>query len=283
MSIVTDPIDRLRSTDPKGPVVFFATPAYAGLHPLYVRSLLDATRELCASGYRVQHCFTIHQALIQNAREELFGHFLASGAQWMVMADGDIGWDKDLVRIILDFDKPLCAAAAPGRKLYIERAIESGKLQEAIGFNVAPSNHDELRKLSEAGEKFHGHTFIRVPLCATTFFVMRRDAAVAMADFYRRELKVKVAGTPSVAVFHPLIEDELHYGEDLSFFLRYVRMAATPIWAITTATLSHSGPLTITGCLDRTLFSPGDTEPVTRSWPYEEATTAADLPPGEHK
>lgn len=277
-SIVGDTIDRLHSVDPQGPAVFFATPAYAGLHPLYVRSLLESTRELCRAGLRVQHSFTIHQALIQNAREELFGQFLASGAKWMVMADGDIGWDKHLPRILTDFDKPLVAAAAPGRKLYLERAIQSGKLQEAIGFNVAPSDHDALRGLSRAGETFHGHTFIRVPLCATTFFVMRRDAALHMADFYRHELEVNIAGTPSVALFHPLIEDKLHYGEDLSFFLRYVRMRYAPIWAITSATLSHSGPLTFTGNLERTLFDAGNSEPVTRAWPYEETTTQGDLP-----
>jgi len=280
-SIVGDPIDRMKSPDPDGEIVFFATPSYAGLHPLYVRSLLDATRELCSLGYRVQHSFTIHQALISNSREELFGHFPASGAKWMVMVDGDIGFPKDLVPTILSFDKPLCAAAAPGRKLYIERAIKSGKLQEAIGFNVAPSDHDALRKLHDescGAVKHKDHTFIRVPLCATTFFVMRRDAAQAMADFYRRELKIDIAGTPSVAVFHQLIEDETHYGEDLSFFMRYARMRYAPIWAITSATLSHSGPLTLTGSLERMLFDAENQEPVTRSWPYEKVPGKGDMP-----
>lgn len=286
-SIVGEPIDRLRSVDPQGPVVFFATPAYAGLHPLYVRSLMDSTRELCAAGFRVQHAFTIHQALIQNAREELFGHFLASGAEWMIMVDGDIGWEKDLPLRMVRFGmvnpaaRCLIAAAAPGRKLYIERAIERG-LQEAIGFNVAPSSFDALRKLHEdAVEQPHGDAadqFIRVPLCASTFFVMHKGAAQKMADTYRRELEVNIAGTPSVAVFHPIVEDKIHYGEDLSFFMRWTRMRHAPIWAITTGTLSHSGPLTLTGQLHRTLFEPHHPETVARSWPYEEAPAKGDMP-----
>jgi hypothetical protein len=288
-SIVGEPIDRLRSTDPKGAVVFFATPAYAGIHPLYVRSLLDATRELCAAGYRVQHAFTIHQALIQNAREELFGHFLASGAEWLVMPDGDIGFEKDLPLRMIQFMsadvavRGLCAAPAPGRKLYIERAIEKG-LQEAIGFNISPSNHDALRALHENAheERFQSRDapdrFIRVPLCSTTFFMMHKSAAQKMAYFYKRDLEVNIAGTPSVAVFHPIIEDKLHYGEDLSFFLRWVRMRYAPIWAITTATLSHSGPITLTGQLHRTLFQPHHTETVSRSWPYEETQIKGDMP-----
>ncbi len=269
----------MRSVDSQGPIVFFATPAYAGLHPLYVRSLLSSTRHLCAAGYRVQHAFTIHQALIQNAREELLGHFLASSAQWLIMVDGDIGWPEDLPFRIMRFDKPLCAAAAPGRKLYLDRAIALRSQQAAIGFNVAPGDHEELRRLiDQTGEKMGIDTFIRVPLCASTFFVMRRDAAVAMAEFYRRDLEVNIAGTPSVALFHPLVEDKIHYGEDLSFFIRWNRSRLGPIWAITTATLSHSGPLTFTGSLHRTLFDAENPEPVTRSWPYEEAPAQGDMP-----
>jgi hypothetical protein len=283
VSIVGDPIDRLRSSDPQGPIVFFATPAYSGCHPLYVRSLLDSARELCAAGFRVQWTAAIHQALIQNAREELFGHFLASPAEWMAMVDGDIGWDRDLPLRMIRFAKNdvasrgLVAAPAPGRKLYIERAMEQG-LQEAIGFNIAPSDHDELRKLHESAVSqsrgpddapLPADAFIRVPLCASNFFVMHRSAAEKMADFYRRDLEVDVAGVRTVALFHPLIEERTHFGEDLSFFIRWQRAKIAPIWAITTATLSHSGPITLTGSLHRMLFEPRHPEPVSRSWPYE--------------
>jgi hypothetical protein len=284
--MITGPeIDRMKSTDPKGPVVMFATPAYAGLHPLYVRSLLQSTRELCARGVRCSHTFTIHQSLIQNAREELFGQFLLSGADWMFMTDGDVGWEPTLPARMMALGEPVVAAPVPGRSLDLQAVAQGGRPADGLKFIALPK--EELREKLASARRNVWHDpllsgqdiedrFFEMPLAVTTLFMMRRDAALHLCEQHP-ELKVRIGDTPSWALFHPLVEREMHWGEDASFFTRY-RRAGGKIWIIGTATLSHSGPVTIEGQLATSVEQPEAAGRVVRSWPYEQATGSDDVP-----
>lgn len=294
-TVRTTPIDRLRSTDPNGPVAFFATPAYAGCHPLYMRSILETTREMCARGWRVQHMWSIHQSLVQNAREELFGQFLASGADWMFMMDGDVGWEPTLPLRIAAFNEPVVYAPVPGRSLNLERLAKTGHLQDALSYYAFDDRDETRARLADARRSVckdpresppnsvvvgfeHGieDRFFETETASTTWFAMRRDAALLLAEKHP-ELAIRLAGTRSWALFQPLVEGGMHWGEDISFFARW-RRAGGRIWCCATATLSHSGPVTIVGNLARAVEEPEHEEAILRSWPYEENARQGDLP-----
>jgi len=291
-SVSTAPIDRLRSTDPKGPVAFFATPAYAGCHPLYMRSLLESTRELCARGWRVQHTWSIHQALIHNAREELFGQFLASGADWMFMIDSDIGWEATLPLRIASFNEPVVCVPVPGRSLNLPRATKSGRMQDALSYYMLDDRDEARTRLAGARRSLWNDPlpsasgiisstldrFFEIDSSGAAWFAMRRDAALLLAEKHP-ELSIHVADTRSWALFQPLVENGTHWGEDISFFARWRRLPeGGRIWCCATATLSHSGPVTIVGNLARAVEEPESEEPILRSWPYEKTARRGDLP-----
>ncbi len=291
MPVSTTPIDRLISTDPKGPIAFFATPSYAGCHPLYVRSLLESTRAMCARGWRVQHAWAIHQALVQNAREELFGQFLDSGADWMFMIDGDVGWEPTLPLRVAAFGEPVVYAPVPGRSLNLARSAKSGHVQDALAyyaFDDREETRERLKTARRAPSTWHDPTnpsnpptedrFFETDTASTTWFAMRRDAALLLAEKHPElALWNRQANTRSWALFHPLVEGGMHWGEDISFFARWKRSGGR-IWCCASATLSHSGPVTIVGNLARAVEDPASDEPVLRSWPYEEKARRGDLP-----
>jgi hypothetical protein len=240
---VTASIDvPLKSTDPQGPIVFFGTPAYSGCHPLYVMSLIDATRALNARGYRVQHYFSQGCSIITNAREEILGAFLASRAQWLAMVDSDIGWPADLILRMLELREPMMAAAVPYRTVDVSK-IEAGTYADGITFNTTPSAPEELRALPQK------KGFVSVKSIGTAFILMSRDAVMAMIRRYP-DTEIMVSGLLSYALFAQVVAGGKHAGEDTSFFARWSAMGGQ-IWVVTDAEITHTGPMTIGGNLAR--------------------------------
>ncbi len=237
----------LKSTDPKGPIVFFATPAYHGLSCWYVESLLNATRDLNAHGYRVQHYFQRDCPLITNAREELLGMFLASGAEWMVMIDNDIGWPPDLVRRMIAFGEPMMIAAVPYRSIDVEK-IEAGSYADGVTFNTTAAE-----VLAERPER---DGFIKVDYAGTAFFVMRREALLAMTRRYA-DLEIQVNHVKTCALFAQILQNKTHMGEDTSFFRRWTLMGGE-IWCYVDANITHEGPVIVGGNLARKIEGVND-------------------------
>jgi hypothetical protein len=233
----------LRSTDPKGPLVFFATPAYGGLQPLYVMSLINAMRDLSARGFRTQPYWSANCSIIANAREELLGAFLLSSAEWMAMIDSDIGWPPDLLARMIAFGQPMMAAAVPYRTLDMDEIESTGRYLEGVGFNVTPRDRAEFQKR----EKRSG--FVRLTGAdnvGTAFLVIHRTAVLALCNKYP-ELEVLTGPAMKTwALFHQFVEDKRHWGEDTSFFRRWHAMGGET-WVLLDALLSHTGPMTVAG------------------------------------
>lgn len=232
-------IESSKSTDPKGPIVFFGTPAYDGLRPRYVQSLFDATRELNRRGFRVQHYFAIHCSIVTNARCEILGAFHASGADWFVGIDNDICWPHDLVPRMIELGEPMTCAAVPYRKIDVDAIASGGDWSDAIQFNVEPTSREEMLAMPAK------NGFRRVTDVGTAFYVARRDAFLAMARRYH-DLEIEVTGMQSWALYHQLIEDRKLVGEDRSFFRRWHRLGGQT-WCIEDAEIVHTGLIDVGG------------------------------------
>ena len=237
-----------KSANPDGPIVAFCVPAYDGGKTLFFESLVSATRDLNAHGFRVQHFFQNGCSIITNAREELLGMFLVSKAEWMVMVDNDIGWSPDLVRRMITFGAPMMIAAVPYRSIDVEKIQTLGSYSDGITFNTPTEG---LR------ERYSPRTgFVRVNSAGTAFIVCRRDAILAMARKYP-DLELTINHVTTWALFHQLIEDKTHLGEDGSFFRRWTRMGGE-IWCCADAEMTHTGPVTVGGSLARKILREDD-------------------------
>lgn len=243
-------IEHLRSKDANGPIVFFGTPAYDGWKGDYVPSLIEATRELCGRGFRVQHYFARGCSLTTNAREELLGVYLATKAEWFCGIDNDIGWPADLVPRMIALGEPMTCAAVPYRKVDVDVLMAGGDYSQAIQFNIEPTALEDLRGCPRNGG------FVRVPDVGTAFYLARRDAFLAMARRHY-QLEIEVTGFVSFAVFAQVIENRRHKGEDRSFFQRWREMGGQ-IWCIEDADITHTGPMTVGGNLKHLLAGTAD-------------------------
>ncbi len=241
----------MKSTDPKGPVVFFATPAYDGCKPWYVLSLIDATRDLNSKGYRVKHFFSHGCSIVTNAREELIGAFIASGAEWLVMCDSDIGWPADLIARMIAFGEPMMIAAVPYRSIDTEK-IEAGTYSDGILFNTTKAEDCRDREFRDG--------FVRVDHAGSAFMVCRRDTILAMTRRYA-DLEVQIGHIKSWALFAQLIVNKTHVGEDISFFRRWLSMGGQ-VWCCVDAEMTHTGPMTVGGNMARKIE--GGSDPASR-------------------
>lgn len=236
--------DEFTSTNPKGPHVAFLTPAYDGLKPSYVKSLLGSMRLLAREGFRTSQTFSWGCSIISNARTELFGEAMRATADVLVMVDSDIGWDPvDLLTMIL-FEEPVSVLPIPVRSVDLETMIDRDRKAEGITFNVWPSP-DAIADRPKRG----GGRFACVDGAGGAFTVMKRDAALAMVRHYG-ELAVKVGKTElaSWALWHPIVQDGTEWGEDTSFFWRWHAIGGET-WALLDGVASHAGELVLSARL----------------------------------
>lgn len=247
----------LRSTNPAGPVVLIATPAYGGVQPLAVNSLINAMRALGSHGYRTQPYWSANCSLVPNAREELLGVFLRSHAAWLAMIDNDIGYPPDLLGRMIAFGAPMMAAAVPYRTIDVAEIEASGRYLDGIQFNLTPLDRSEL------GTRPQKDGFLRLQGAdgvGGAFLVMRRDTVERMVDAYP-ELGVDTGPEiATAALFAQFVDRRRHWGEDTSFMRRWHALPGAETWVCMDADVTHTGPMTIGGNLAKALG--GDDDPV---------------------
>lgn len=246
----------MKSTNPNGPIVLFATPAYGGLQPLAVASLVNAMRDLAAHGYRTQPYWSVNCSIITNAREELVGVSLLSRAEWIVMSDNDVGYPADLVRRMIDFGAPMMAAAIPYRTLDMSEIEATGRYYDGVQFNLTPMDREEIKKC----ETRNG--FLKLPKTGgvgAAFMVMNRAVLETMANRYA---ELATASSPEIrtfALFHQFLDQSRHWGEDTSFMRRWHELGGET-WVCMDAQVTHTGPMTIGGNLAKALLEIDDPE-----------------------
>ena len=231
--ISTTGIERLHSTVANGPVVMFATPAYAGIDPRHAKSLLESAAEFAKRGYRTKHFFTTGQSLAANARAELFGHFLADPeAEWMLMADSDVGWERDLPLRLMSCDKPVVGVVVPE----VNDFFPGQPLR--WDFEHRRTWTDPLNPAHVVHDRY-GQT----PHLGVNLVLVQKNAAKALAERYAH-LAIRVGDTKTFAVFHPHHEEDQTLPEDAAFFLRCAE-SGVPAWASGTARVSRTKRITV--------------------------------------
>lgn len=248
--------------------LFVATPIFERVHPVYVRSLVEASRKILAEsdrnaiGWSSIECAWTVGAPVERARQDLFESFLRSDAHHLLMIDGDIGFEPDLPLRMLKRKEDLISAAVPVRSLDVEEAANTGVATEALFFAGETGFKCKVHGL---GVEHEGDWFMESTLGSTALMLLSRAGAERMDREH-----------PGGAFLDPVIEKDLAMGEDLSFFTRWQALGGS-IWVLLSSTVSHSGPVTIQGNYSRAI-SEADHPKIVRSWPYEERALPGDLP-----
>jgi hypothetical protein len=98
--------------------VMVATPMYGGMCTgNYVQGLLSTANNLRQRGVDMYWTQLSNESLIPRARNELARLFMASGLDYLMFIDADIGFDGAAVGMLIDTGKPLVCGIYPKKEI----------------------------------------------------------------------------------------------------------------------------------------------------------------------
>jgi len=220
--------------------VRLGVPAYGGVHPATVRSLMLTYHALTLCGYEVEVDLVSGGSVLTKVRNEITQRFWEAGEDYLVFLDSDMAWKavdvvrllmtgKDLVvgnyRVKTDEDKWVC---------YIP-TDEHGR----------PIVQDGLVKTMDAG---------------TGFMAISRDCIRKMRKCYPELFYTDKDDKEIVALFDFVLKDGKYWGEDYTFCERW-RGIGGEIWMVPDCTIEHIGQKAWTGNYHQYLLAcPGGSE-----------------------
>ena len=252
----------LLSTDPAGPVVMLATPAYGGIQPLHELAIVETMRDLARRGYRTIRQHSVGNPILPYARANLLGAFWRSRADWMLMVDGDIGFPGEMVGDMIGWsDKRwqrskllpsqyMLAAVAPMRDYAVDRVLATGNAMDGISWAMTPGvDHlADVHELSSKGlidmDKEGVLDGFVTRQCVGTGFVLAHQSAISRLIVAHPELRYEEDGRETWSLFHPFLHGGKAVPEDVAFFDRW-RLLDGAIWVKLDAPMTHTGPMTV--------------------------------------
>lgn len=203
--------------------IYLTTPNNGGVFPFeYVNGICSTLRKF---GERIDP-HVAKGSFLPQLRDLMFSRFLASGLDYMLSVDSDMGWAPS------DIDELLAADVDLVSGVYTKK---DGK--GAIIVRLAP------------GETFATNRMLRCDGVPGGFFLLKRAAAQRMADHFAGN-RYTTDGEATFCLHNPILEDGAYYGEDYSFCRRF-RESGGEIWMHPGVVLRHVGS---------TVFLPGLTE-----------------------
>jgi hypothetical protein len=105
-------------SETKPVTVMVATPMYGGMCTgSYVQGLLNTANNLRQRGVEMYWTQLGNESLIPRARNELVRIFMASGMDYLMFIDADIGFDGAAVGTLIDSGKPLVCGIYPKKEI----------------------------------------------------------------------------------------------------------------------------------------------------------------------
>jgi len=242
------------STEPT--VLMIGTPAYGGLTPRYVLSLIETRAKFRDLGIFNYVKFIAGIALVSYARNELASAFLASDAQKLLMIDSDIGWMVETVLRLLERGKksPFVAAAPPHRRvnrdLIAQAAVQGKRDPGRFGLDYAVRLTDAER---QRGRARTDDGFIKVAAVGTAFQLLDRSVFERIRVATPELAYTSPEGTAAHAYFDPFVRDGQSLGEDGAFCQRWADVGGE-IELLLEAEMTHEGPVAITGSLHQVMY-----------------------------
>jgi hypothetical protein len=234
--------------------VLIATPTAGGVvKALYATTLVRAVLALTQQGLGVDF-LTVDGSYVSKARN-YFAQVLLRNSQitHLIMIDSDMAVDGQVIRRLLDSNKPVVAAAYSQRRINMEAFAKAARGSElsvadltalALAYNVQPSVLSGTRQLQVTGG------MCRVEQVALGCSAIRRDAFETLieAGLVRlrpdRFLQASCDEGPVYGFFDEItLENGDILSEDYSFCRRWKSVPGSEIWAIVDETVGHIGDM----------------------------------------
>ena len=243
------------------------TPAYnRQVTDIYAASLLKLQAACLQRNIRLMVHLLGSEALITRARQNVVAHFLGNEeATHLLFVDADIGFEPEQVFRLMDFDKDLCGAIYPIKRLDWPKMTAMAKAgvdnlkSRSLMYVVEFINSDRIEVQGD---------FARVRYAPTGFLMMKRRMLLAMTERYP-ELKYayehsasdSLQGSPwRYALFNCFVDETGTYlSEDFSFCKRWTDMGGE-IWADLRSRLTHVGAVSFEGDLSTQITTEASTE-----------------------
>lgn len=231
--------------------LLIATPMFGGnCTGVYAGSLLKLGCGLQTWGIPFSYLYHENDSLITRARNKIVMEFLNSEATYLLLLDGDIGFEAGNIIVMLAHDKKVIGAPYPRKRINWE------KVKNAASYATV----EELEKIASSDyvlnyqtKDFDHNKAQSVPEIGTGCLLLHRSVFDDMIDFYGEricyrpmfgELSYKGFGWS----FFDCGKDESGYyqPEDYTFCQRWKKMGGE-IWMCPWMTLTHRGQMNFTG------------------------------------
>jgi hypothetical protein len=212
------------------PSIFVAMPAFSGVEPEAVESLLGLVHTLTTRRIGAFVRILGRRSVISTVRDNLAHEFLASAKTHLLFLDSDQGFSPQTVLRLIDFETKhrvgIVAAPAPCKQ-------------------VAPKLNFSGLKSNEAGEIEVKGGFVRVDYAATGCMLISRQVFERLAPTVERALCNQDDSTPRSKYFGELIIDHpsgvrVSLGEDFAFCARWNALGGQ-VWCDGEARIYHYG------------------------------------------
>lgn len=204
--------------------VLIATPCYDGrIDVWYANSLVNTVRLAQSKGVMVVPIFLSYDALIQRARNELFGLAVEGGFDDMIFIDSDMEWNPEWIMELLSRQEDVVGGTA--RKKTDDAEIYVAKTNDLT---------------------VHANGLLKCQALGTGFVRLSKKAFMALWDAspeYRNEGKVR-----RMICDVQIVDGEL-YSEDVVLFKRLGELGFD-IWLDPKMTCAHIGTKKYCGSLE---------------------------------
>lgn len=226
--------------------ILLGTPTYNGnVTGNYTRSLLGLYREL---GFSALDWETTQAVLLVAARNYLASLTLERDYTHLLFVDADLQFAPSVIRRMIDFNRPIVAAAYPHRALHIDRFHAASRQfdRPQVAFAAALTFPVELEQPRVDEGDFH-----RAHTAPTGLMLIKREVFEQMRDAYPdlyvatgERAKSNDGLTRILQCFEPLPDENgLKMSEDISFCQRW-RELGGELWVTFDESIGHTGPYT---------------------------------------
>lgn len=247
------------------PSVLVGTPASGELVSIhYLDTLLSMARRFAELGWRLDVSTRAH-GLVTTSRNA-FASAVVENSEYthLLMIDADCSFEPSVVERLIAAEQPVVGACVPLRQVKWDRV---GSLLErnpdASAQDLANVSHEyAVAFMPGAGANATADGFLPARFLGSAVMMMTREALVQISQsdqVARYQTGASLGpGSPSHGwtFFDPFVDPDsgAYLSEDYAFCHRWRALGGT-IYADPTATVTHTGPVSIVGNLSQTITS----------------------------
>lgn len=229
--------------------VFIATPMFGGqCYGTYALSVMDLIGEFHRRGINYTISYIYNESLINRARNKLVATFLKTNFTHLLFIDADIGFNKEDVIKLLEYDHPVMGAVYPKKSIawdHIKEALEKG-LSPDVAFR---HRNDYVGNVEDDDEKNivlndYNQPLRKFKYIGTGFMLIAREVFEKLTPHV--EIFRISQSTEAMANFFSLSIEESHnvlLSEDYDFCEK-CKKHGIPIYVAPWIKLSHTGTYT---------------------------------------